>query len=83
MVSTDGLLAFAVMSLLVIVTPGPVPVLGAPHRGVGRVDGDDGDAESGRHGHQPGPQFGGGHTLACPGQGHGLDWRNAPTPSGP
>ena len=40
---------------------GLLPVLGAPPGGVGRVDGDDADAEFGGHGDQPGPELAGGH----------------------
>src|SRR5215470_5731295 len=40
---------------------GFLPVLRAPSAGVGRVDGDDGDAEFGRHADEPGPQLGYGH----------------------
>ena len=40
---------------------GFLPVLGAPYRGVCRVDGHDRDAEFGGHGHEPGPQVRYGH----------------------
>ncbi len=46
--------------LPVLATQGLLPALGAPAAGVGRVDGDDGDAELGSHGHEPCAQAGGG-----------------------